>query len=536
MLRGLALLILCLLSVGLPAEAQQYRRLVNFEWEPIEGAQIYELELQQTKKDGKTYAFKVKQAAWNGRLSPGEYNMRLRSIDSRGVAGEWGDPSPFQVNLESARLVSPEPKAAITAKGAQETDVTFRWEAVGGAENYLFELQTEDGSFKKQEDLKEPTITVRLPVAKNFSWKVTAAGADGARSEATSLGEFSLLGPKLGTPEFERPENEFVRDLKWSKPENTESFDVALTRFNPESKKWEKVQLIEDIRDNSLPFDAQWPGGRYKAQVKAKGQMRGTSSVGSVDFKVRGGSRTPAAEFTAEVRKSIDRVNGWYGIASYLVTQIQYASRDWDPVGGVQTSYKAVGGTGRVGLGYFRPETSWGFLGIADMSGFLNEENKNVTSVSGELNAVWRAPLGERGELRSPLGLYYKEHQVARGNAATQKVDSYENVTVVGPHVGAEYWYSFTPKIGFQVNAHLYMSLMKMKTPNGQSIEPTLSTQFGFLGSYRFNKRFTGLAGYARREDKVRYKSTTTDTQVSDPVNEATVQGDYLNFFAEYNF
>ncbi len=91
------------------AEAAPYRRLVNFEWEAIEGAKNYEIELKQNKEDAqdgksKVFTFKVKDAAWNGRLTPGKYVMRLRTRDYRGVPGEWSPPSDFNVGLDTAVL------------------------------------------------------------------------------------------------------------------------------------------------------------------------------------------------------------------------------------------------------------------------------------------------------------------------------------------------------------------------------------------------------------------------------------------------
>jgi hypothetical protein len=511
---------------------QSYRRLVNFEWEPIEGAKSYDLELKQQKENGKDYSFKVKDASWNGKLVPGKYKMRLRARDYRGVPGDWGDLSDFDVGLESATLVNPPPKAVVGAKDETETTVKFRWSPVGGAVAYQFELQTEDGEFKSATEVKGTEHSVEVPVARTFTWKVTGLGKEGLSSEASSMGDFTVMGPKLAPPKIEKPENEFVREIKWTRPTNVSKYDVAVTRLNKAKKSWEVVQVTKDVDVDHFNFDEKWPGGDYKIQVKAKGNLRVSSPVVSTNFKVRDGNRSPASEFTHEVRKSIDRINGWYGIASYLITMVNYSYQDYDVIeGGIATAYNAVGGTGRLGLGYFKEEKAWGFLGIMDMSGFTSNDNKNLTYSSMELNAVWRTPVGERGEFRSQMGMYYKEHQVARGNIITNTVDAYEVATVMGPHVSGEYWYSMTPKLGFQVNAHLYMSMMKMKTPNGQDIAPSMSTQFGFLGSYRFNKRFTGLVGYANREDRIRYKSTTAGA-----TNEAVLSGDYLNFFAEYNF
>lgn len=530
----LTFITVCLASAT--AFAEPFRRLVNFEWEPIPGASSYDVELQQKKENGKTFKFKVKDAVWNGRLAPGQYDMKLRSRDYRGVPGDWSPSSPVEVGLESAVLVYPRPQSTLGGRGAKDTEVVFRWQPVGGAVAYEVEVSNDDGSFAQKERISGTQWKLDLPVAREYTWKVTALGAEAdVKSEAVSLAQFNLLGPKIEKPVLEKPENEFVRDVRWKRPDNAATYDVRVSRLNKE-KKWEPVQTYPDLKDDTIPFDASWDGGVYKVDVKAKADRRIPSDVASGTFKVRKGDRSPAAEFNAEVRKSIDRINGWYAIASYLVTVVKYSSSNYDPSVGVGTSYSAVGGTGRIGLGYFQPDKSWGFLGVLDMSGFVNEQGKNLTYTSSEMSAVWRTPVGERGEFRSQMGLYYKEHQVAIGDLVNGTVSSYEKAVVAGPHVSGEYWYSITPKIGFQVNAHAYLGVLKLKTPNGQPIEPGLSSQMGFMGSYRFTKRLTGLMGYTRREDTVTYKSSPANPSNDGKKNKATLSGDYLNFFAEYNF
>ncbi|MBX3041404.1 MAG: hypothetical protein KF789_11920 [Bdellovibrionaceae bacterium] len=521
------------------AEAQSYRRLVNFEWEPIDGAVSYELEIQQTQKDGKLYKFKEKKAEWGGRLTPGPYTMRVRALDYRRVPGEWSVASPFDVGLEAVQAVFPASKAELLGKGTDKTEVEFRWKPVPGASSYQFELTSSAPDFKYETTLKETKLRVKVPVAEAFTWKIQASSKNDIKSEAIALSEFTVLGPRLATPKVEVPENEFIREITWEKTPYANKYDVAVAKYNPLGKKWEKVHIYENVESNTVAFDEKWTGGQYKVQVKAKSDRRAHSPLATTEFRVRNGDRSPAAEFTHEVRKSIDRINGWYGIASYLITQVSYSSTDFDGQNGLQTKYPAIGGTGRLGLGHFKENNAWGFLGVLDLSGFMSKENKALTSMSMEGSAVWRTPVGDRGEFRSQMGLYYKEHQVALAEGTltgSGVVKSYENAAVVGPHISGEYWYSMGPKLGFQVNAHLYYGMLKMKTPNGQEIEPTLSTQFGFLGSYRFNRRFTGLAGYSRREDRIRYKSNPINAANSGKTNEANVEGNYLNFFAEYSF
>ncbi|MBC7371141.1 MAG: hypothetical protein H7326_06230, partial [Bdellovibrionaceae bacterium] len=241
---------------------------------------------------------------------------------------------------------------------------------------------------------------------------------------------------------------------------------------------------------------------------------------------------------TALVRKSIDRVSGWYAIASYLITQINY--RGESPETGGLTTTTALGGTGRMGAGYFTKDDKWGFLTIVDMSGFtISGTNRTYASV--EMSGISRYISGERGETRLIGGLYYKEIPQLIGTPSmtvgSSAVD-FVQTSVLGPHVGAEYWYSITPKFGVQTNGHLYYSLATMKSPNGNPVEPRISYQLGLMGSYRFNNQFTGLMGLTQRYDEVAYKANKTGAafQGNGEYDVTQITGSYLSFYAEYGF
>lgn len=520
------------------AWAEPYRRLVNFEWEAIEDAKTYEIELRQVKEEkdaeAKTFSFKVKEAAWSGRLAPGKYMMKLRSKDYRGVPGDWSPESEFNVGLENVNLSYPQSGAKISSKEEKSVNMDFQWSAVGGAEKYQFTLTSEDGKIQINETLKDTHFKSEIPVAMNYTWKVAASNKEGVASEATSVGQFAVLGAPIQSPKVDKPESEFVREVKWSRPDNVSTFDVHVLKYNTTDKKWEKVKEIKDTQDESVPIDESWAGGKYQVAVRAKSPMRPHSAYTKQSFTVRHGDRSPAAEYTATVRKSIDRVTGWYAIASYLITEMQFKGSN--PEKNSAVAYSALGGTGRIGVGWFSPATPWGFLSIIDMGGFTFN-GKTQTFASAEVNGVFRYNLGDRGELRLQAGPYYKEQPETVGNPFTSQSEDFK-ITSAGPHCGGEYWYSLTPKLGMQLNAHFYLSLLKLSTPNGEALAPTMSTQFGFLGSYRFTPTFTGLVGYARREDRMSYNAipSASNFAVDGDVNQSTIVGNYLNFFAEWAF
>jgi hypothetical protein len=534
------------LGGALPARAAEaYRREVNFEWEEVPDAKSYEVEIRKVPDDGKTkpLTFKTKAAVWTGKLVPGKYTMSLRSRDVRGVPGDWNPPSEFEVSLDPVKVKSPVEKAEIKATDPEQISQKFEWGPVPGADEYRFELSSEDGKTQVTETLKDTSYTAKLPVAQNYTFKVTAfgAGAGGAvmQSEQVTTTTFSVLGKKIAAPKIAVPETEFVREIKWQKPDYAENFDLTLNRLNVTTKRWEKVLTQENVDTDTFDFGPDQPGGMYSLIIKAKGKMRGVSETSKINFKVVSGNRSPAAEYTALVRKSIDRVSGWYAIASYLVTQITY--RGETPETAALTTTTALGGTGRLGAGYFTKDDQWGFITIVDMSGFkILGANRTYSSL--EMSGISRYVTGERGETRLLAGLYYKElpQLIGTPSAVTGTIPNVTFVqsSVAGPHAGAEYWYSLTPKLGFQTNAHIYYSLLTMKSPNGNNVEPRISYQLGLMGSYRVNSQFTGLMGLTHRFDQISYRANKTGAALegTGDYDDTRITGDYLSFYAEYGF
>ncbi|HWU41891.1 MAG TPA: hypothetical protein VN132_00595, partial [Bdellovibrio sp.] len=194
------------------SQATPYRRLVNFEWEAIEGAASYEVELKQvkTKGEGKTFKFRVPEAAWNGHLAPGKYILKLRSFDRRGVPGDWNAPSDFNVGLETAVLKYPAAQAQIASKEEETAEVNFEWAPVGGAQKYNFELNSDDGKTKISKELEGTKISLKIPVAASYSWKVSSINEEGIESDAAAVSQFTFLGKPLEAPKLQKPESSFV--------------------------------------------------------------------------------------------------------------------------------------------------------------------------------------------------------------------------------------------------------------------------------------------------------------------------------------
>lgn len=530
------------------ATAETYRRLVNFEWEPIEGASSYEIEIRKKGQKEKSSSFKSESPEWNGRLPIGHYEFRLRTLDRRKVPGDWSDYADLDVMLEPVKIVSPRHQSSLkTSSNDSESEVNFIWESVPAADEYLIEVKDFKGEVIAKETTSKTSYSKNLPVAQPYSFSVTAFSAS-LKSEFTEPVSFTLVGPKLEKVKIEKPENEFIRDLKWARPEFTENYDVMLAKFNSTTKKWQKFKEFENWTDQTLVFESDWPGGRYLLQVKAKASIRETSEPSNLTFDVRQGDRSPAAEYVTTLRKSIDRTNGWFSHFSWYASSIALNSAYKNAL---SFGTSSITGTGRIGGGWLNPDKNWGFLAIADVGGFIFEDII-YNFVGLEVSAIRQKQLSDRADIRYHMGIFTKEFPAlwTTSSSALANFGNFNNVNrnygkgnVAGPHVGAEYWYSITPKLGLQTNAHLYLPMLGIEFPNGGKLggtDPNISV--GVLGSYRYSNKLTGLIGVNYRLESYQYTDSRDSSSwlgVSSNSNDSVVtemNGIYINFMAEYAF
>lgn len=516
---------------------KQLKRQVDLELEEVEGATAYEVELT-SKASGKTSNFKMKTPAWKASIRPGEFTLRLRSYDSRGVPGAWSEEMPFSVKLPGPELRAPTENAQIKTGEEKSHDTEFKWQAVPGTKKYRVEVTPEGSTTPVTETFSDNQGKINLPVATRYTWKVipvSKSGEDGESQEKP--GTFSLVGKILETPAIEKPEDIWVQNIKWDKTEYAEKYTYVLQRKD-ENDKWQKVEMKENYAGNEVPLDVKYPGGQYRFAIKAESHLREPSKVARIDFQVYNGDRSPAAVEEAKLRYSLEKPTPWYFVASYLITQVNYSGINSERGNGSTVSYNALGGTGRLGIGYINPKSNRGHLGIIDLSGFTID-GQNVTYASAEQHYLWRYTWG-RNMFRPSAGLFFKELVEAKDLITSPGKYQMEKLSYAGPHGGFDFWRPLTPKLGFQLNARFYYGLMGMSTPNGLDQTPNLSYQMGFMGSYKLKTHITGFMGWAYRVDRASYKSSPFDGTTSFATGAASqtiqIEGNFFNLLLEWGF
>jgi hypothetical protein len=534
----LTLFAACAFARSPQASAQEkVRRNFEIEWEAIEGASLYELKLTRKGESGKKpVLFKTKDTKWSATIKPGTYIMQLRSYDDRGAPGEWAPGTDLEVKLPSVVQSGPHPNEVINATDENSQEVKLKWESVPGAEKYKAMVRATNGSWQAETETSNLNWSPKVPVGEALEWNVTGIDANGQVGDLNANAiPFEVKGPAIHKPSIEKPISKFVREIQWDPSPKAKTYSYELSYRNPKTKKWEQIETEDDITDTKVVLDIARPSGKYRLKVQAKGDRRAPSKMAQIDFETHGGFRDPAALETAIVRDSIVKPTNYYAIASCLITDVQYqaASRDQDQGSGFQ----AVGGTGRVGLGYQDVESPWGGFGIVDMSGF-SIGGQSYTFTSAEAHVTHKLEFGQSGLILFGAGLFSKELPIVIGSVTTGFVGA-GKVREIGPHAGFTYWMPINERYGMQTNARAYYTLTGSTTGTASSEKAmsSLSYQLGLLGTYRISKAWMGFAGYAYRKDEAQYESThASKFNPSGAANTVDLQGHYLNLLMEFSF
>lgn len=185
-------------------------RPISIEWEKVTGSTGYELELVRIRNGRREapIAFKSEGTSWKQELPVGAYELRLRSIDDRGVPGDWGAPSPYVVHLPAPVMKLPLAGADIKpVPRARSHSVVVEWEPVPGSGRYFVEILNSKKRPVDRLTSESLSYTRELPVGSDYTVRVAAFDEDGNRGDFASH-EFTVMNsrqkPRYASAKFHR--------------------------------------------------------------------------------------------------------------------------------------------------------------------------------------------------------------------------------------------------------------------------------------------------------------------------------------------
>lgn len=501
-------------------------RTLIFEYEPVEGATRYDFEFRKLGTTELLKNFSQKDAEVEITLPFDKYEFRQRTADKRKVAGDWSPWEKFDVAVPEIKIVNPVTGSSINSSEGITKKVKLNW--TGGESVEEFEIKIVDLGKKTEIEkftTKNRETEVQLPVAAAYEVLITAVVGETVPAELISSAttQFSLVAKELNDPQIIPILSSYSQKITWKPVEFATSYDATLELYSTARKKWETVSTQNNITTSELAFDPSWSGGSYRLKVAANGNLRKRSPASIEKFRLAK-VRSPTAEYNSLLFKAIDRVDGYLTQVSWLVTQMNLSSFEFETASAINA--RLIGGTVRAGLGYFKMGKPWGVVGYLNASRIiLNGANNDFTNY--DINGMYRKKFVSRDELRLSLGVSQKQIPVIVSENSSSAFRIH-NANVLGPRLAVEYWYGLSPKWGLQANYNLnfYNLVENTSAPNGKMMKLPQSFQAGLLTSYQFSDRIAGLIGITRQEDLYQYEALTTG--VLQPVAPGSVNSGFL--------
>lgn len=153
----------------------QDSRWIDLEWESVADAREYEIELFQ-EEDGKVLPrgkYKTDSPQWSHAVPPGKYSLRLRSMDKRGVPGEWSSNIPLKVRMQNPLQLRPAPSDKIS-----DGLVNFEWGPIAGASNYQLIIRNSDKDVLHNAQTPDLKSGVYIEKLGDIQWAVLALEKD----------------------------------------------------------------------------------------------------------------------------------------------------------------------------------------------------------------------------------------------------------------------------------------------------------------------------------------------------------------------
>ena len=504
---------------------------IELDWPEVEEARGYEMEFESVSEKRKPIIVKVKNPYWKGGLPLGLYNVRMRSLDARLVPGEWSGTSELAVYPPPPKIIGPQ--ATLNSNQTEKDKVKFSWEAVPGAHSYMVSVKSDESSFKVEKESKTSEIQLEIPVAQKLSWEVYSLveGVD-KKKLAFNIGHFNHVG-RIPSPEPIPPTSEIIENVEWKDVPNAKGYAYSLYQLKGKDE-WQQLEK-KKTKQAKAPIDPKYTGGAYRLKVIAIGDKRKSATPVVIDFTLAR-TRGPAAIKEARMIEAVERPALFHALGSYIITNLGYQAAN--PERATKTSFSALGGSGRLGLGY-SPKGKWGAMGFMEFSGFT-VSGQTFTYFTSELDGTYKMKFGSK-LLKLSSGLFIKELPEALSNVLNPKELALEKVRFLGPQAGVSYAIPFSESLGLQINTRIYLSMMSMGTPNDESVKTGLSYQLSLLGSYRVNRNMTGMFGYALKKDTISYGARASDNNpdsfaTEGDVNSISVSGHYLNLMLEWGF
>ena len=458
------------------AQTSKGERWLDLEWEPVEGAIAYEVELYEIK-EGRYYTvgtFKTDVSRWTKNVQPGKYVIKMRSLDSRGVGGEWSEEIPVPVKLPFPQKNYPRPGEVFEVEDGKGKEVFFQWEGVAGASFYKLNIYDENGAKLYSTITSEQQVSLHLERLARYEWEVLPLfSKEDQVAEKSSTQPFTLIGGELKTPDLESKVLDKEVLVTWGKVENATSYEYEILQ-----EKNGKQNILKKDETNqaflTMPKKDVKPG-LFLIHVKAK---------------ARGYKDSPLAEIIYEYDlKEIKQVlvkkeNPTLRKRDYLDISVGQTSLDYEYLYYEKDTYANQSLQGYQfdlawGKEFYWTLTSLTKLKVLSLSD--NYASSLFLTASQDLYKMWQGKSWSWG-----MGLGVQVDRVSfltpdRLNLGTMEEES---AWIAGGRLGGRLEYRFSPDLRFSYGPQYINHFKPLSSSDGTTIHPSQGHEHEFKANY----------------------------------------------------
>ena len=290
-MKTLVILTFFLFNLNFVIAADVAARWIDIEWSSVEGAAAYEISLSEVidSIESPRGIFSTDTASWSKEVNPGNYKVRIRTLDKRKVPGAWGEPIPVIIKQEDPQQLVPLDNEKILKNETGKTSISFQWAKVYGIQEYTIRVYNDKGAELLFKQTNETEITLELDDINDYFWLVTTGGKN--QIQSPKLNElkrrFSIRGEKLKSPVIEVDSNHPKGIyLKWPDVYRAIEYEISLSRLLKD-----KNELVKKFVTKKPLFGlgkTLIPQGKWVLAVVAKSNLYKNSDISRIIFNTEG--------------------------------------------------------------------------------------------------------------------------------------------------------------------------------------------------------------------------------------------------------
>lgn len=255
---------------------------VDFEWETIEGAKSYQVEIKSNQSDIKR--FKSKSPSFSLPLMPGHYEIQGRVVDEEQQFSPWSLWKSFDVPPSKVIITKQPEKINKIAANSYLSLIPVSWTAVEGANTYLIEVVDSQGKIINSISLKHTEWTLKLRPGL-YSIQIRAKTSDGIESEVCTLPEpflvqnIAVQPPSKITVELKRKRLSF-------EPAPGTNVNITLEMQKFLSDNWEVIAKKNEALD-FFEWGSDIRPGKYKVTLLSQNAFGEVSVPITKEFLIK---------------------------------------------------------------------------------------------------------------------------------------------------------------------------------------------------------------------------------------------------------